>query len=882
MVVPMAPKRKQASHDAAASDLKARIFLGVACFWPFLILALFAASAPRVETEQSLAALSSDAKQLKSSLRNVLDRVDVLGYGPTHPRVAVVVVGDDTNQLLKTVENVFLHTDMNRIFVVCVVVEGAAESPQLVNQFRKIDQGSTPHWHGLRPDIHSEEHANKKEDLDDDPHGYKMKLFFHPEKQGLAESRSEAVQFVSILNKHHENAGLKSPNEDIILLLLQQGVQIESTKWIAPVTSALIVPPPLLGEADAEVAIKMANAVAFNTEGPGRRTSFDTTFTPLLSSPSTEELNASNGDSYPAPAFSGAAIAMRLDTFVNLPSHDTSLTEEWPANLELTLNLWLCGDGIDVLKDVKATTASQVMSAALPPQSAARFAAAWMDGATQKRFFHAYRISYPELTYLEWETLMGKAKQAATFTKDLPKKCRSFKWFAETINPDIRAILAESEDAESEERSMKEEDDEREEEEQDLSDAKSVDEKAAGKEASMNDKGDDEFSIPERKDDGKKPSEPLCPKCLEIVQKAKPIDISFVDVSNGHKEHPHKGATDEHGKLGYIHDETALRKNPPALNYPEASLREACLKRDNNYKMLNERVYVDLEYDKKMQASGKPRPKIFCFVYTIDSGHSKIPNIRETWGPKCDGFMVASNLTDPTIGAVNIVHDGPETYNNIWQKVRSMWSYIYDNYYTSYDFFHIGGDDLMLIVENLRYYLESEEIQTAQNGGIFLPDGTETTQVPLFLGRRFAYLGDQNDIFNSGGSGYTLNKAALKTLVVNGFPEYFPHAVTFSEDTMVARVYRHFGVYPYETKDKDGGERYMPFLPGHHYGYRIPKNTNEDWYAKYSIDIKEGPEHCSPRSIAFHYVKDNGMKRLFALLYHLCPPDTLDPPASKS
>jgi len=203
-----------------------------------------------------------------------------------------------------------------------------------------------------------------------------------------------------------------------------------------------------------------------------------------------------------------------------------------------------------------------------------------------------------------------------------------------------------------------------------------------------------------------------------------------------------------------------------------------------------------------------------------------------------------------------------------------MWSYVYDNYYEKYDWFHIGGDDLFLIVENLRLYLESEEIQTAANGGIYLPDGTEKVQTPLFLGRRFAYQGDMNDIFNSGGSGYTMNKAALKTLVVKGFPEYFPHAHTFSEDTMVARIFRKFGVFPYETKDENGGERYMPFLPGHHYGYRMPKDKSEDWYAKYSINIKEGKDHCAARSVAFHYVKGEVMKRLFVLLYHLCPTDT--------
>jgi len=128
-----------------------------------------------------------------------------------------------------------------------------------------------------------------------------------------------------------------------------------------------------------------------------------------------------------------------------------------------------------------------------------------------------------------------------------------------------------------------------------------------------------------------------------------------------------------------------------------------------------------------------------------------------------------------------------------------------------------------------------------------------------------------DDIFNSGGSGYTMNKAALKTLVVKGFPEYWPHRVTFSEDTMVARVFKNFGIVPYETKDEKGGERYMPFMPGHHYGYRMPKDHSTDWYAKYSINIKEGLDHCAAKSVAFHYVKGPAMWRLHALLYHLCP-----------
>ena len=87
---------------------------------------------------------------------------------------------------------------------------------------------------------------------------------------------------------------------------------------------------------------------------------------------------------------------------------------------------------------------------------------------------------------------------------------------------------------------------------------------------------------------------------------------------------------------------------------------------------------------------------------------------------------------------------------------------------------------------------------------------------------------------------------------------------------MVARLFRKMDVLPYDTKDDDGGERYMPFMPGHHWGYRLPKDKTKDWYANYSIDIKEGPEHCSPDSVAFHYVKGDSMKRLYALAYDLC------------
>ena len=49
-----------------------------------------------------------------------------------------------------------------------------------------------------------------------------------------------------------------------------------------------------------------------------------------------------------------------------------------------------------------------------------------------------------------------------------------------------------------------------------------------------------------------------------------------------------------------------------------------------------------------------------------------------------------------------IKHEGPEEYENMWQKSRAIWKYIYFHYRDDFDWFVLGGDDVFLIVENLR------------------------------------------------------------------------------------------------------------------------------------------------------------------------------------
>jgi hypothetical protein len=632
----------------------------------------------------------------------MLDRVDIMGYGPTHPRLAVVIYGEDKTSLVSTVESVFSNTDLNRLFLICVIVDGHDEDPKLLKDLAQIDAGSVPHWHGLRPDIHM---PGAKEE-DEDKHEHKIHVMFHPSKKGVAAARMEAVEFMQLLKNKHEAAGLKSPQEDLLLLLLQGGAQLTDRKWLAPVTSALIVPPPLLALKDHSVSMKLANAVSFNLEGPSKRTSFDEKLAPVISQATTAEMSLDSGTSYPSPAFNGAAMAMRLATYLNLPAQDESLVDAWPANLELSLNLWLCADGIDMLEDATVTTTfDNVPMIPLEPQVAARFAAAWMDDRFAQRFFQTYSST---MTQLEWQTLVSKARHSPTFPKDLPKKCRSFEWFATEINPDFSKVLEFSEDAaaaaavaqqaaaaaaaavaqqqaaaaaaavaqpvpkkltkaQKVERKVQEkkappvhisheEHHEPPPEEQDhmkpppeaegdSSDSSEAEGKpkedsnkakgiAEGDSSSSSDsneaKGDSNPNLPRK--EKRMPRKPLCKECLEIIKKAKPVDISYVDVSGGNQEFPHKGAKDEDGNWGYIHDETALHRTHPPFQWEEHEQKEMCMMRDNNYRMLTERVFVDLEYDKKQEESGVKRDKIFCLIYTLEAGHIKLPFIRETWG----------------------------------------------------------------------------------------------------------------------------------------------------------------------------------------------------------------------------------------------------------
>jgi hypothetical protein len=91
------------------------------------------------------------------------------------------------------------------------------------------------------------------------------------------------------------------------------------------------------------------------------------------------------------------------------------------------------------------------------------------------------------------------------------------------------------------------------------------------------------------------------------------------------------------------------------------------------------------------------------------------------------------------------------------------------------------------------------------------------------------------------------------------------------DDVTLPRYLRPYGIYPYPTQDRYGGERFMPFNPGTHYILRFADDVSgTDWYTKYSINVKEGLDHCATYSIGFHYMDSQETVRIHALLHGLC------------
>jgi len=262
--------------------------------------------------------------------------------------------------------------------------------------------------------------------------------------------------------------------------------------------------------------------------------------------------------------------------------------------------------------------------------------------------------------------------------------------------------------------------------------------------------------------------------------------------------------------------------------------------------------------------SKRTKPRILCMVYTYEGSHaSNLQAIVDTWATQCDGFFAASNVTDVGIGAVNIknMYSGPEAYGNMWNKIEAMWKYAYTHYLNDYDYFHICGDDAYVIPDNLRAYLMGEQVNNLLNGHLdeFSKANGKARRWktqrprPLLLGFpvHFTDNSRQLNTYAAGGSGYTLNRAAVKSFYKLVTDE--PINTTDSrEDVFLGMYLAGWGITCSDTRDGSGAFRYLMNNPLTEYHDPAKRSNGGHTWRKVNVASLLGFDAFSNETVSIH------------------------------
>jgi len=269
-------------------------------------------------------------------------------------------------------------------------------------------------------------------------------------------------------------------------------------------------------------------------------------------------------------------------------------------------------------------------------------------------------------------------------------------------------------------------------------------------------------------------------------------------------------------------------------------------------------------------------PRILCAVYTYEKRQEMATAVAETWGWKCDGFFAASTKTvsipydlssmEPTtnlsssyyaegLGSVDLPHLGPERYDNMWQKTRSILSYMHDHYLDQFDFFFLSGDDTYVIVENLRRMIQ------------YL--GDVAWNDPLHLGHWIPY-GSDGSYFCGGGPWYVLNRRILEILIRD---------VHSSEDRVLGQCLKNtVGIMGNHSVDAMNAQRFHGMDPHDTCTMKGESgffgNLYQFWGKIYGF--RTGFNLTSSQSVSFHHLGTaRHLKRIHAILYKSCPPNKI-------
>ncbi|XP_055377345.1 glycoprotein-N-acetylgalactosamine 3-beta-galactosyltransferase 1-like [Condylostylus longicornis] len=202
------------------------------------------------------------------------------------------------------------------------------------------------------------------------------------------------------------------------------------------------------------------------------------------------------------------------------------------------------------------------------------------------------------------------------------------------------------------------------------------------------------------------------------------------------------------------------------------------------------------------------RVKILCWVITEPQNHAtRAKYVKQTWGKRCNKLIFISTEDDEELGAIGVTPKIPQ----YWGITISTLQYIYENHLNEYDWFLKADEATYVIVENLRYMLNSHN-----------------SDVPIWFGSK--HQSPEAD-YNSRGAGYVLSREAVRQFIENVLPSPKPGCNIEGygyDDFELGLCFKTINVINGDSRDSEGRTRFFPLALADH--LLSQRDGPKDWF----------------------------------------------------